>query len=204
MFSHLKKLFCYSLWSFVRSKGKLRMTRQFKLSMDSGSKITGSGIMTCGSINRSSRHSLNRGLIIIRNGGTLTILGDVYVGEGTVIVVHNGGHLSIGHGTYITGDSRIEVKSAINIGEHCAISWGVSILDDDHHELGFPKNGEAFTTLIGNKVWIGAHSMILKNSIVGDGSVVAAKSLVNSHVPSNTLCGGVPASVIRKSITWEK
>ena len=185
------------------SRGKLRMTRCFKLIMALDTEIGGPGTMTCGSTSRNSRHSLSRGMVVIKRGGTLTLLGDVFIGEGTVIVIHDGGHLSIGHGTYITGDSRIEVKNNIKIGEHCAISWGVSILDDDHHDMGLP-NEEPSTTLIGNQVWIGAHSMILKNSIIGDGSVVAAKSLVNGNVPQSTLCGGVPASVIRKSITWEK
>lgn len=180
------------------------MTRRFEFVMDSDTKINGSGTLTCGSTSRNSRHSLNRGMVIIKSGGILTLLGDVYVGEGTIIVIHNGGHLSIGHGTYITGDSRIEVRNVMNIGEQCAISWGVSILDDDHHDLDVPKEEEASSTLIGNKVWIGAHSMILKNSTIGDGSVIAAKSLVNCNVPKNTLCGGVPARVIRKSITWEK
>ena len=142
-------------------------------------------------------------MIVIKNGGTLALLGDVYIGEGTVIVIHGGGNLSIGHGTYVTGDSRIEVTTNIKIGEYCAISWGVSILDDDHHVVGQPKE-RASSTTIGNNVWIGAHSMILKNSNLGDGSVVAAKTLVNGEFPQNTLCGGIPARIIRKCITWTK
>jgi tetrahydrodipicolinate N-succinyltransferase len=55
---------------------------------------------------------------------------------------------------------------------------------------------------IGNRVWIGAHVSILKGSEIGDGSVVAIRSLVNDKFPANVLLAGIPARVKRHDISW--
>ena len=51
------------------------------------------------------------------------------------IIVKDRAMLTIGNSTYFTSDSHIEVVNSIQIGDNCAISWGVTIIDDDHHEL---------------------------------------------------------------------
>lgn len=51
---------------------------------------------------------------------------------------------------------------------------------------------------IGNDVWIGCNSVILKGVNVGDGAIVAAGSVVTKDVPPYTIVGGVPARVLRQ------
>ena len=41
-------------------------------------------------------------------------------------------------------------------------------------------------------------SLILGSVTIGEGAVVAARSVVTSDVPARTLVGGVPARVIKK------
>ena len=50
---------------------------------------------------------------------------------------------------------------------------------------------------IGNRCWIGAKAIILKDVELGDGCVVAAGAAVTKSFPANSLVGGVPARLIR-------
>lgn len=49
--------------------------------------------------------------------------------------------------------------------------------------------------VIGNDVWIGDNSIILKGTI-GDGAVIGAGSVVTHDIPSYAICVGNPAKVI--------
>lgn len=51
---------------------------------------------------------------------------------------------------------------------------------------------------IGNDVWIGADTLILDGVTIGDGAIIAAKSLVNKDVEPYTIVGGIPAKSIKK------
>ena len=51
--------------------------------------------------------------------------------------------------------------------------------------------------MIGNNVWIGAHSIILGDISIGDNSVIGAGSVVVKDVPANAIVAGNPAKVIK-------
>jgi len=53
-------------------------------------------------------------------------------------------------------------------------------------------------TQIGNDVWIGMDSTIMAGLKIGDGAIIAAKSVVTKDVESYTIVAGNPAKVIRK------
>lgn len=56
---------------------------------------------------------------------------------------------------------------------------------------------------IGDHVWIGQSSMILKGTKIGSGSIIGAMSLVSGkEIPSNTSWGGVPARQLETDIFW--
>jgi virginiamycin A acetyltransferase len=61
-------------------------------------------------------------------------------------------------------------------------------------ELAFPSRGD---TVVGNDVWIGYDALLMPGVRVGDGAVIAARSVVTSNVPPYTIVGGNPAKVIR-------
>ncbi len=105
------------------------------------------------------------------------------------------------------------------IGKFCALARGVKfIMNGANHKLdGFstypfgifgngwekiapqpkelPSKGN---TLIGNDVWIGYETVIMPGVQVGDGAIVAAKSVVVSDIPPYTIFGGNPAKCIRQ------
>ena len=57
--------------------------------------------------------------------------------------------------------------------------------------------------LIGNDVWIGYEAVILSGVAIGDGAIVAARSVVTKDVPPYTIVGGVPAKPIRRRFDQE-
>lgn len=56
---------------------------------------------------------------------------------------------------------------------------------------------------IGNDVWVGCNSIILKGVNIGDGAVIAAGSVVTKDVPPYTVVAGAPAKVIRQRFSDE-
>lgn len=60
---------------------------------------------------------------------------------------------------------------------------------------GYPYKGD---TIIGNDVWIGYEAVIMPGVTIGDGAIVAAKSVVTKDVLPYSVVGGNPARVIRQ------
>lgn len=113
------------------------------------------------------------------------------------------GSLQIGSGTTINRYSRIISYDHIAIGANVAIAQFVTILDHDHqHKLvrgGLDLNSYVCESVkIGNNVWIGDKSTVLKGVRIGDNVIIAANSVVTKNVPSNSIVGGVPAKIIRQ------
>ncbi len=105
------------------------------------------------------------------------------------------------------------------IGKFCALAKGVKfIMNGANHKLnGFstypfqifgngwekvapqikdlPYKGD---TVIGNDVWIGYETVIMPGIKVGDGAIIAAKSVVVGDVLPYTIVGGNPAKCIRQ------
>ena len=55
--------------------------------------------------------------------------------------------------------------------------------------------------IIENGVWVGANSTILSGADIGEGSIIAAMSLVNRKIPPFVIAGGVPVKIIKPRFT---
>lgn len=53
-------------------------------------------------------------------------------------------------------------------------------------------------TIVGNDVWIGMEALILPGVHIGDGAIIAAKSVVSRHVPPYAIVAGNPSTVVKK------
>lgn len=113
-----------------------------------------------------------------------------------IIKVKIGNNSFVGHRTLFMGGD-----SLIKIGQNCDISSNVSLIGGSH-EIGPPDRRAGFGNSndinIGDGVWIGYGSTILGGVSIGNGSIIAAGSVVNKNVPENTIYGGIPAKEIRK------
>ncbi len=52
--------------------------------------------------------------------------------------------------------------------------------------------------LIGNDVWLGYDVLVMPGVKIGDGAIVAARSVVVTDVPAYSVVGGNPARIIKK------
>jgi len=148
-----------------------------------------------------------KGGIVLHENACLRIRGNVVIGDGVTIEVHAGASLEIGPETFINPNSRIIALESIRIGADCAVAWDVQIMDGDRHffldgEGGRVKNTAAIR--IGDHVWIGARSLILKGASIEDGAVVGAGSVVSGNVAAGTVVAGNPAGEIRGEVLWTK
>ena len=57
--------------------------------------------------------------------------------------------------------------------------------------------------VIGNDVWIGYEAVIMAGGHIGDGAIIAARTVVTKDVPPYTIVGGTPAKEIRRRFDAE-
>lgn len=80
-------------------------------------------------------------------------------------------------------------------------------MDTDFHQLSRNSDNTNNDTSIsiGNHVWIGCRSTILKGSDIPDGCVVGANSNVVSQFSlENSVLAGNPARNIKNGISWKE
>ncbi|MBD3628519.1 CatB-related O-acetyltransferase [Cyclobacterium sp.] len=65
----------------------------------------------------------------------------------------------------------------------------------------YPQKGD---TVIGNDVWIGYGATLMPGVQIGDGAIIASKSVVTKNVAPYTIVGGNPAREIKKRFSDEK
>lgn len=102
----------------------------------------------------------------------------------------------------INVDSKICCFKKIEIGEHVYIGENVIIKDSDEHYID-SKKPKTKPIKIGNNVWIGMGSIILKGVTIGDGAVIAAGSVVTKDVEPYTMVAGVPAVLKKSDVKWK-
>jgi len=113
------------------------------------------------------------------------------------------GNPVIGEGTWIGAFSLIDGQGGLKIGRGCDISCGAQILTHSTErrcltERYYPKIDKA-PTEIGDFCFIGTHATILKGSVIGHHSIIAAGCVVpeDSKIPPYSLVVGVPARIVR-------
>ncbi len=110
-----------------------------------------------------------------------------------------GDNSSIGYGT------SISVAKEVTIGKDTLISVNCLIMDSDDHPINPSKRllkqqvdpENINPVIIGNNVWIGACTAILKGVTIGNNSIVGTHSVVTQNIPANCICAGVPAKIIK-------
>jgi acetyltransferase-like isoleucine patch superfamily enzyme len=140
------------------------------------------------------------------------IFGD-YCNCSVSIFLNRKGSIKIGNYVFMNSVS-IRIDYDLEVGSHCLFGPNVTIWDTKSHPLSvelrhkqcehIPHFGKIDSyeagggnIKIGNDVWIGMNAIILGGVNIGDGSVVAAGSIVTKDVPPRVLVGGCPARIIK-------
>jgi acetyltransferase-like isoleucine patch superfamily enzyme len=111
--------------------------------------------------------------------------------------------LYIGNSSGFSG-VRIGCAEHISIGNNCLVGANVTITDTDWHpvdpaERHFKEKGlgQSKPVKIGNNVFLGLNTIVLKGSEIGDNSVIGAGSVVSGIIPPNVIAAGNPCKIIK-------
>lgn len=135
----------------------------------------------------------------------------------------NSGEIKIGERSYIGNGTNLISRTGITIGNDVWIGWGCYIYDHNSHSLSWQerrkdlfqqiadykatknyvlnKDWSTVNTkpiVIQDKAWIGFDSVILKGVTVGEGAIIAARSVVTKDVEPWTIVAGNPARVVKR------
>lgn len=125
------------------------------------------------------------------------------VSHPTVLIAGSGAVLKIADNVGISG-AVIYAMESVTIGEGCMIGANSKIYTTDFHPLNAEDRRQRVheatakgPVVLGNDVWVGVNAIILRNVSVGNGSIIAAGSVVVKDVPAGVIVAGNPAKIIK-------
>jgi acetyltransferase-like isoleucine patch superfamily enzyme len=151
-----------------------------------------------GSRIRVGRRFSLQGKLTVRGPGTVVLGDDVVVAAHTTPFTHaQGARIDIGNRAFVNG-TRFGCVRSISVGVD-ALLGDSRISDTDFHPVSRRRSSDptlepaVAPVRIGDNVWIGGGSAVLKGVSVGENSVVAFGAVVTRNVPPDRIVGGNPA-----------
>ncbi len=115
----------------------------------------------------------------------------VRIGKNALVSVLNGGTLSVGAGTSIGMNNLIVCHEQIRIGQETILAPNVFIYDHDHvfdAECGVHKREfKTSPVSIGDRCWIGANTVILRGTKIGNNCVIGAGCVLKGDYPDGSV-----------------
>lgn len=149
-------------------------------------------------------------------------IGDESVIDGSFIFESEKGKIDVGNNVEIAGGTVLISCDEITIEDNVIIGWGSTLYDHNSHSIDIrirendvkreiqahrakkpPLTQKDWEHVISKPIilkkgaWIGFGSTIMKGVTVGEGAIVAAKSVVVKDVAPYTIVGGNPARYIK-------
>jgi len=118
-------------------------------------------------------------------GGKIRIGRNVGLGAQTILHSVANSPLILGDDVIIGPQCYLVGGSNYNIDDLSIPTWKQGIKEDGGSELK-------------DNVWLGAGVTVVGGVTIGSGSVIAAGAVVTSNIEPMSICGGIPARVIRK------
>lgn len=139
--------------------------------------------------------------ITIESGSIVNICSKFRARSGSHIRVRKGAQLIIGSNTSVNHNCMIVCREKIEIGSDVQFSPNVMVYDHDHDfraEGGVKSMKYKSSPIkIGNNVWIGANTIILRGAKIGDNAVIGAGCVVKGEIPAGAVFVQKKASEIR-------
>lgn len=139
------------------------------------------------------------------NCGTVNFDGKATLGQGVRIA--NKGKLSFKDGSGISANTSIICYKSISFGKDSLISWNCKFMDTDFHkvfDMWNQRTNQDREIVVGDHVWIGSESLILKGTQIAKDNVVAANSILSgTKINENNVIVGSFGKVLKRNVTWE-
>jgi len=105
--------------------------------------------------------------------------------------------IEIGDGVCINQNCHIDGRGGLIIRDNASISLGTVILSATHDKDSADFRYIEKKTIIGERVWLGANSVVLPGAEIGEGGILAAGSVaIGKRYESFGIYSGVPAELI--------
>ena len=133
--------------------------------------------------------------------------------------IHSEKKQIFGNNVNIGDNVSIRCADKIIIGNNVLMGSKVLIIDNSHGCYSGEKQDSPLVPpnkrklsfapiFIGDNVWIGENCVIQQGVSIGNGSVIAANTIVTKDVAKNTIVGGMPAHIIKnynmETGKWER
>jgi acetyltransferase-like isoleucine patch superfamily enzyme len=109
-------------------------------------------------------------------------------------------NLRVGDDTYIAHNCWINAAAGLVLGRGVVLSPGVVVATTAHDrvcgEVSLHRSRQSPIT-VGNGVWIASNSVVTKGTVIGNGVVVSACSVVMGTLVDNGFYAGSPAKLIK-------
>ena len=149
---------------------------------------------------------VSNGKLIISGPGKVIFERDVnawaHAEKNVLITFSPDARIVIGANTRLNG-AGIMAQSGITVGSDCILG-STLLVDTDFHSIERDRRTNSNSPVrtapihIGNNVWLGGQSAVLKGVTVGDNSVVGFRAVVASDVPADVVVAGNPARVVKQ------
>lgn len=148
-------------------------------------------------------HTCKHDKTSIRVDGILEFKGIAHLGRSSKVYIREGAKMVLGNNFGVSSASSFDCMKYIEIGEDVLFAWDCLVMDYDGHSI-YDENGERINSdkpvVIGNHVWVGCRSIILKGTIIPNNCVVGAGTTLSGQQfePDSIIVGNPPES--RKKI----
>lgn len=103
--------------------------------------------------------------------------------------------------------AALEDFNEVYIGDDCMFSRGIEIRTGDSHKILDENNSKinnGQSIYIGDHVWLGANTTVLKGVKIYNNSIVGIGSIVTKDIPIKSLAIGIPAKVKKSNVSWSR
>ena len=105
--------------------------------------------------------------------------------------------ISIGENTMINSFSILDGRGGLSIGDNCSISMRAVIYSASHRSSSDAFEYYEKRTTVGNNVWICMNAVILAGTVVSDGVIISANSVIKGITQEKAVYMGIPAKIVR-------
>ena len=142
--------------------------------------------------------------MLFQNSGEIIFKGKCSLSTGCKII--NSGSIIFGDDFAVKARSTIISDCNIKFGDHVLISWDCLIMDTDMHIIIDQADriiNHSKPVYIGDNVWIGCRTTILKGVNIMEGNVIGAGSVIRREL-NNKNCVYINEVPIKENIQWKK
>ncbi len=100
-----------------------------------------------------------------------------------------------GKGNWFSAGELIIIEDEVIFGPNSIITSANHTKKDNSYRYGEP---ELKKIKIGKGTWVAGNCTITAGSLIGNGCLIAANSVVKNEIPENYMYGGVPGKIIKK------